>query len=51
MVKLGADLFGKTKNKSETIMVIGNNMCFDYLFKSQLEKGVSFSVIVVDTCP
>ena len=30
MVKLGIDLF--SKNKPETIMVIGNSMVFDNLF-------------------
>lgn len=33
MVKLGIDLFSKNKNKPETIMVIGNSMVFDNLFK------------------
>jgi translation initiation factor 2B subunit (eIF-2B alpha/beta/delta family) len=51
MVKLAADLFSKNSKKPETIMVIGSNIVFDYLFKEQQHKGVDFSVIVVDTCP
>jgi translation initiation factor 2B subunit (eIF-2B alpha/beta/delta family) len=49
MVKLGQELFSKRKH--ETIMVVGSSMIFDNLFKSMIEKGNQFTVIVVDTSP
>jgi hypothetical protein len=33
MVKLGLDLFNKNPKKPDTIMVIGESMVFDTLFK------------------
>jgi len=32
-------------------MVIGTSLVFDSLFKSMVEKGAQFTVIVVDTAP
>lgn len=32
-------------------MVLGHSVIFDDLFKSMVEKGTQFTVIVVDTSP
>jgi hypothetical protein len=53
MVKLGEELFSTKKNrvKEDNIMVLGSSMIFDDLFKNMVEKGIIFTVIVVDTSP
>lgn len=48
MANLGQKLFRK---KHETIMVVGNTMVYDELFKLMVEKKADFTVIVVDTSP
>jgi|LauGreDrversion4_2_1035121.scaffolds.fasta_scaffold100605_2 translation initiation factor eIF-2B subunit delta len=49
MVSYGEELF--SKKKQETIMVLGCSLVFDELFKTMIEKGTQFTVIVVDTSP
>ena len=50
MLNLGLELF--SKNKQDTIMVMGQNLVLENLFVSaKNEHGLDFTVIVVDTCP
>lgn len=49
MVSHAGSLF--SRDKQETIMVIGTNYAFDLLFQKQLQEKRNFRVIVVDTCP
>ena len=49
MVRLGVELL--SKNREETIMVIGFNLVIERLCVQAREQGINLTVIVVDTCP
>lgn len=49
MIKLGLALLSKQRN--DTIMVIGTNFVLERLFEQAHASGFNITVIVVDTCP
>ena len=49
MVRLGLELL--SKQRDETVMVIGFNYVLERLFHQAHEQGYNITVIVVDTCP
>ena len=49
MVRLGLELLSKQRNN--TVMIIGINFVLERLFVQAHEQGYNITVIVVDTCP
>lgn len=49
MIKLGLNLL--SRQKDDTIMVIGTNYVLESLFDQAYQQGFNITVIVVDTCP
>ena len=49
MANFGIDLL--SKQRDNTIMVIGFNYVLERIFNRAQEKGYNLTVIVVDTCP
>ena len=49
MVRLGLELL--SKQRGDTIMVIGFNFILERLFELAHEQGYDITLIVVDTCP
>ena len=49
MVRMGLELL--SKQRDNTVMVIGNNFVLERLFVQAHEQGYNITVIVVDTCP
>ena len=49
IIRLGLELL--SKQRGDTIMVIGVNYVLERLFITAHEQGYNITVIVVDTCP